>query len=86
MAGCTMSSSPDHAGSSRRTETRTRPKSQTLFSSACHAAWRAGLFLVPLDEVRGWWRYHHLFADLLRARLQEEQPDRVPKLHRNAAA
>src|SRR5215831_8472685 len=30
---------------------------------------RAGLFLVPLDEVRGWWRYHHLFADLLRARL-----------------
>ena len=26
---------------------------------------RAGLFLVPLDEVRGWWRYHHLFADLL---------------------
>ena len=28
---------------------------------------RAGLFLVPLDEVRGWWRYHHLFADLLRA-------------------
>ncbi len=31
---------------------------------------REGLFLVPLDEVRGWWRYHHLFADLLRARLQ----------------
>src|SRR5262249_10866048 len=31
---------------------------------------RAGLFVVPLDEVRGWWRYHHLFADLLRARLQ----------------
>ena len=47
---------------------------------------RAGLFLVPLDEVRGWWRYHHLFADLLRARLQEEQPGRVPELHRNAAA
>ena len=47
---------------------------------------RAGLFLIPLDEVRGWWRYHHLFADLLRARLQEEQPGRVPTLHRNAAA
>ena len=46
---------------------------------------RAGLFLVPLDEVRGWWRYHHLFADLLRARLQEEQPGRVPALHRAAA-
>ena len=38
---------------------------------------RAGLFLVPLDEVRGWWRYHHLFADLLRARLRQEQPARV---------
>jgi len=46
---------------------------------------RAGLFLVPLDEVRGWWRYHHLFADLLRARLEQEQPGRVPELHRNAA-
>src|SRR5215475_6715009 len=47
---------------------------------------RAGLFLVPLDEVRGWWRYHHLFADLLRARLQRDQPGRVPALHRAAAA
>jgi len=46
----------------------------------------AGLFLVPLDEVRGWWRYHHLFADLLRARLQAEQPARVQALHRAAAA
>ncbi|HEV3294438.1 MAG TPA: hypothetical protein VG123_36105, partial [Streptosporangiaceae bacterium] len=47
---------------------------------------RAGLFVVPLDEVRGWWRYHHLFADLLRARLQAEQPGRVLALHRAAAA
>jgi LuxR family maltose regulon positive regulatory protein len=46
---------------------------------------RAGLFLVPLDEVRGWWRYHHLFADLLRARLAAEQPGRVQALHRAAA-
>jgi LuxR family transcriptional regulator, maltose regulon positive regulatory protein len=46
---------------------------------------RANLFLVPLDEVRGWWRYHHLFADLLRARLQQ-QPERVAELHRAAAA
>src|SRR5580698_6754541 len=38
---------------------------------------RAGLFLVPLDEVRGWWRYHHLFAGLLRARLQQQRPGRV---------
>ena len=47
---------------------------------------RANLFLMPLDEVRGWWRYHHLFADLLRARLQEEQPGQAAQLHRNAAA
>jgi LuxR family maltose regulon positive regulatory protein len=47
---------------------------------------RAGLFLLPLDEVRGWWRYHGLFADLLQARLMAEQPDRVPALHRAAAA
>ena len=39
---------------------------------------RANLFLVPLDEVRGWWRYHHLFADLLRTRLQQQQPERFP--------
>jgi LuxR family maltose regulon positive regulatory protein len=47
---------------------------------------QAGLFLVPLDEVRGWWRYHHLFADLLRARLQQERPARAAALHRAAAA
>jgi LuxR family transcriptional regulator, maltose regulon positive regulatory protein len=47
---------------------------------------QAGLFLVPLDEVRGWWRYHHLFAELLRARLQQEQPGRAVALHRAAAA
>ena len=59
-----------------------RPGSQALLEQAE----RAGLFVVPLDEVRGWWRYHHLFADLLRARLQQEQPGRAPQLHRNAAA
>jgi LuxR family transcriptional regulator, maltose regulon positive regulatory protein len=46
---------------------------------------RDNLFLVPLDEVRGWWRYQHLFADLLRARLEQEQPGRAPVLRRQAA-
>ena len=46
---------------------------------------RANLFLMPLDEVRGWWRYHHLFADLLHARLRQEQPGKLPRLHRAAA-
>jgi ATP/maltotriose-dependent transcriptional regulator MalT len=47
---------------------------------------QAGLFLMPLDEVRGWWRYHRLFADLLRARVQQQRPGRVTVLHRAAAA
>jgi len=47
---------------------------------------RANLFLIPLDEVRGWWRYHHLFADLLRVRLRQTSPARMVELHRAAAA
>jgi LuxR family transcriptional regulator, maltose regulon positive regulatory protein len=47
---------------------------------------RANLFLVPLDDVRGWWRFHRLFADLLQARLRQERPEREPELHRAAAA
>ena len=46
---------------------------------------RGNLFLVPLDDRRWWYRYHHLFADVLRARLQDEQPDLVPALHRRAS-
>jgi LuxR family maltose regulon positive regulatory protein len=46
---------------------------------------RAGLFLLPMDDVRGWWRYHHLFADLLRVRLDAEQPGRAAKLHAAAS-
>jgi tetratricopeptide (TPR) repeat protein len=47
---------------------------------------RANLFLVPLDGQRRWWRYHRLFADLLRARLRQTQPERVGGLHQAAAA
>ncbi|HYN89020.1 MAG TPA: hypothetical protein VER55_10840, partial [Ardenticatenaceae bacterium] len=46
---------------------------------------RGNLFVVPLDDERRWYRYHHLFADVLRARLMEEQPDRAPTLHRRAS-
>lgn len=45
---------------------------------------RGNLFLVPLDDSRGWYRYHHLFADVLRARLLAEHPGQVPELHRRA--
>ena len=44
------------------------------------------LFLIPLDNHRRWYRYHHLFADLLRARLQAESPQLVPVLQRRAGA
>ncbi len=46
---------------------------------------RANLFLIPLDQERRWYRYHHLFADLLRHRLQQEHPTLVAELHRRAA-
>jgi LuxR family maltose regulon positive regulatory protein len=46
---------------------------------------RANLFLVPLDEERRWYRFHHLFADLLRASLHRSNPERVAELHRRAA-
>ncbi len=43
------------------------------------------LFLVPLDDQRAWYRYHQLFADLLRARLEQTQADRVAVLQRRAS-
>jgi LuxR family maltose regulon positive regulatory protein len=46
---------------------------------------RANLFLIPLDQQRRWYRYHHLFTDLLRHRLGQEHPELVAELHRRAA-
>jgi LuxR family maltose regulon positive regulatory protein len=46
---------------------------------------RGNLFVVPLDDERRWYRYHHLFANVLQARAMEEQPDQVPHLHRRAS-
>ena len=46
---------------------------------------RANLFLVALDDKREWYRYHQLFADVLRARLHGERPDLVPVLHHRAS-
>ena len=45
---------------------------------------RANLFIVPLDQERCWYRYHHLFADLLRQRLNRSQSELVPTLHHSA--
>ena len=46
---------------------------------------KANLFVVPLDDTREWYRYHHLFADLLRSRLQESRSEQIPELHRRAS-
>jgi LuxR family transcriptional regulator, maltose regulon positive regulatory protein len=47
---------------------------------------RQNLFVVPLDDHRRWYRYHHLFADVLRARLLDEHPERIRVLQRRASA
>lgn len=46
---------------------------------------RQNLFVVPLDDHRRWYRYHHLFADVLTAHLVDERPGDVNGLHRRAS-
>jgi LuxR family maltose regulon positive regulatory protein len=45
----------------------------------------SNLFLIPLDDHKEWYRYHHLFADFLGQRLRESERDRIPELHRRAS-
>ena len=47
---------------------------------------RSNLFLISLDEERKWYRYHHLFADLLRSRLKQTFPTERALLHQRASA
>jgi len=47
---------------------------------------RSNLFVVPLDTRGEWYRYHHLFRDMLRARLERREPELTPVLNRRAAA
>jgi LuxR family maltose regulon positive regulatory protein len=54
-------------------------------SSTLRALERANLFLVPLDERRQWFRYHHLFADVLQARLLDERAGELADLHLRAS-
>ena len=46
----------------------------------------SNLFIIPLDDQRQWFRYHHLFAEVLQAHLREAQPEYVPTLHWRASA
>ena len=54
-------------------------------TTSLHDLERANLFLIALDEERGWFRYHDLFADLLRHQLQQREPGVLPQLHGRAA-
>jgi LuxR family maltose regulon positive regulatory protein len=46
---------------------------------------RMNLFVIPLDDERCWYRYHHLFADVLRKRLEQYYPGSLPRLHQRAS-
>ena len=61
--------------------TRSRSSAQTLRKIET-----SNLFLVPLDDRRQWYRYHHLFAELLRHELRVAQPELEFDVHRRAAA
>jgi LuxR family maltose regulon positive regulatory protein len=54
-------------------------------STQLEALERDNLFVVPLDDQRRWYRYHHLFADVLLSHLKAERPDQVAGLHRRAS-
>src|SRR5438067_12364913 len=54
-------------------------------SARLEALERGNFFVVPLDDKRHWYRYHHLFAEVLSAHLMAEQPDQVSALHRRAS-
>jgi LuxR family maltose regulon positive regulatory protein len=59
----------------------TLPTSTNILSSLE----RANLFIVPLDERQEWYRYHRLFADLLRKRLGQANPTLLPRIHQRAS-
>ena len=46
---------------------------------------RKNVFIIPLDNERNWYRYHHLFADMIERRLHQTQPKLVPQLHSRAS-
>jgi LuxR family maltose regulon positive regulatory protein len=55
-------------------------------STRLEALEHGNFFVIPLDDQRHWYRYHHLFADVLATHLRAEQPDQVATLHRRASA
>ena len=58
---------------------------QSASGELLEALERANLFVIPLDDKRQWYRYHHLFADVLHARAMKEYPDQMPVWHGRAS-
>ncbi|NTU81283.1 MAG: hypothetical protein HGA45_18195 [Chloroflexales bacterium] len=69
------------AGELSEIPSETTPGAQALLERLEHA----NLFLIPLDNQRRWYRYHHLFADLLRHALAQVAPKKIPTLHLRAS-
>jgi LuxR family maltose regulon positive regulatory protein len=87
----TPSSSEATAVRSGYTQTPSKPEGtavtqQKNSQAILEALDAANLFVIPLDNERRWYRYHHLFADLLRQRLHVQQPGSVDELHIRASA
>ena len=57
---------------------------EPVAQAALDALARTNLFLLPLDDQRRWFRFHHLFAQLLRVELERREPELVAELHRRA--
>jgi LuxR family maltose regulon positive regulatory protein len=66
-------------------ETRPDGMQKTAIHALLEQVERANSFLIPLDDERRWYRYHHLFADVLRSRLHHQDPMLVVALHRRAS-
>jgi LuxR family maltose regulon positive regulatory protein len=82
-SGTTVRLDTAETASNRETTTVTqREDSQSILERLE----QANLFLVPLDDERRWYRYHQLFADLLRSRLEQEHGEHVWLLHHRASA
>lgn len=77
----------DHGGQGIGDSDAPAPLSPIPFDSRAVLEYleKANLFLVPLDDERIWYRYHHLFRDFLQTRLNKIQPERVTALHRAAS-
>jgi LuxR family maltose regulon positive regulatory protein len=70
------------SGGDRREAVLERPSSAAILADVA----RSNLLLVPLDRRGQWYRYHHLFRDMLLAELEREEPGLIPVLRRRAAS